>query len=75
MENSSIKTYVYEYVNPTTGKVVRQVKRYTPRVSHKKERAEMIQLLKSIPMNSKYMEFYNAFKHLVENQNKINNII
>jgi hypothetical protein len=75
MENSSIKTYVYEYVNPTTGKVVRQVKRYTPRISHKKERAEMIQLLKSIPMNSKYMEFYNAFKHLVENQNKINNII
>ena len=75
MENANIKTYVYEYVNPVSGKVVKQVKRYTPRVSHKKERAEMMQLLKDIPMNSNYMEFYNAFKNLVENQNKKNNII
>lgn len=66
MENT--RTYVYEYIDKATGKPIKQIKRYVPKLSYKKERIEMMRIIKEMPMDDKYMDFYNSFMELVKNK-------
>ena len=58
--------YHYEYTNPVTGKVHKSTKTYKPKNPYKAQRAEMIQILKTMPQNGTYLEFYNEFMVLVK---------